>query len=174
MFRIAREEDVAAVVRLYEKAIDGEEAGTPQIGWLRGVYPTLETARKAFWEQDLYVYEEDGLILASAIINQEQPDSYAEGKWSASCDVQDVYVLHTLVVDSTAKGRGIGRRFVAFYEECARTAGCSYLRMDTNEINQPARALYASLGYNEVDVVPCDFNGIKGIRLVLLEKRLGA
>ena len=46
--------------------------------------------------------------------------------------------------------------------------------MDTNEINAPARALYARLGYREADVVPCDFNGLGQIRLVCLEKRLDA
>ena len=51
---------------------------------------------------------------------------------------------------------------------------CRCLRMDTNEINAPARALYARLGYREADVVPCDFNGLGQIRLVCLEKRLDA
>lgn len=35
-----------------------------------------------------------------------------------------------------------------------------------------ARSLYAGLGYQEVGIVSCDFNGIPGIRLVCLEKLL--
>ena len=46
------------------------------------------------------------------------------------------------------------------------------LRMDTNERNAAARSLYAGLGYKEVGIVSCDFNGIPGIRLVCLEKLL--
>ena len=45
-------------------------------------------------------------------------------------------------------------------------------RMDTNERNQAARALYARLGYSEPSIVDCVFNGIPGVRLVCLEKTL--
>ena len=45
-------------------------------------------------------------------------------------------------------------------------------RSDTNERNIAARHLYASLGYREADIVPCDFNRIPKIHLVLLEKKL--
>ena len=44
--------------------------------------------------------------------------------------------------------------------------------MDTNEKNVRARALYAKLGYQEPGVVSCTFNGIPGVRLVCLEKKL--
>lgn len=81
-------------------------------------------------------------------------------------------VLHTLTVDPDLSGRGIGRAFAQFYEDCARQAGCIVLRIDTNERNIAARHLYASLGYREADIVPCDFNRIPKIHLVLLEKKL--
>lgn len=45
--------------------------------------------------------------------------------------------------------------------------------MDTNAVNKPARALYHKLGYKEAGVVPCNFNGIKDVMLVCLEKYLG-
>ena len=41
------------------------------------------------------------------------------------------------------------------------------LRMDTNEKNAAARRLYARLGYREADIVPCAFNSIPNVRLVL-------
>ncbi len=44
--------------------------------------------------------------------------------------------------------------------------------MDTNEKNVNARALYKKLGFTEVGIVKCDFNGIPDINLVLLEKAL--
>ena len=84
----------------------------------------------------------------------------------------EVMVLHTLVVDPQAKGRGYGSRFVDFYESYALEHGCRYLRMDTNERNASARALYRNLGYREVSIVPCAFNGIPGVQLVCLEKTL--
>lgn len=69
---------------------------------------------------------------------------------------------------------GIGSGFVKFYENYAGKCGCSVLRMDTNEKNSAARRMYAKLGYIESDMVPCVFNGIDGVNLVLLEKKLQA
>ncbi len=44
--------------------------------------------------------------------------------------------------------------------------------MDTNEKNAAARRLYARLGYKEIGVVDCEFNGIAGVHLVCLAKSL--
>ena len=83
-------------------------------------------------------------------------------------------VLHTLAVDPAFRGKGCGREFVAFYEDFARENHCFDLRMDTQEKNFVARAFYGKLGYAEKGVVLCTFNGIPGVRLVCLEKRLPA
>jgi len=81
-------------------------------------------------------------------------------------------VLHTLVISPSVSRQGCGRAFVDFYERYALANGCPYLRMDTNEKNVRARAMYKKLGYTEIGAVPCVFNGIEGVNLVLLEKRL--
>ena len=44
--------------------------------------------------------------------------------------------------------------------------------MDTNERNEKARAMYRKLGYREAGIIPTVFNGIPGVGLVLLEKRI--
>ena len=81
-------------------------------------------------------------------------------------------VLHTLVVEPKSGGHGYGSAFVDFYEKHALEQGCPYLRMDTNEKNAAARRLYARLGYKEIGIVDCEFNGIAGVHLVCLEKSL--
>ena len=53
-----------------------------------------------------------------------------------------------------------------------RERRCRELRIDTNAINQRARAMYQKLGYEERGIVPCVFNGIPGVQLVCLEKYL--
>ena len=99
-------------------------------------------------------------------------DVYADAPWSRDDAPDAVLVLHTLVVDPSYKGRGCATRFVHFYEDLGRKRNCTALRMDTNERNAAARSLYAGLGYQEVGIVSCDFNGIPGVRLVCLEKLL--
>ena len=172
MIRKATEGDIPAVAAIYEKLHTEEENGRATIGWIRGVYPTEETARQALARDDLFVQEEGGHIVGAAIINKTQVDAYDGGQWTLAAEVNEVMVLHTLVIDPDAAGRGYGKRFVAFYEDYARERGCKVLRMDTNCRNARARAMYQALGYREAGIVPTTFNGIEGVQLVLLEKAL--
>ena len=172
MIRLAQEEDIGAIGLIYEKIHAAEEAGRVQIGWIRGIYPTVETAKTALNRGDLFVSEENGIIVGAGIINQCQMDAYREGHWSYSAGDQEIMVLHTLVIDPDEGRKGYGRAFVRFYEDYAEKHKCMVLRMDTNARNQTARQLYRRLGYREADIVPCTFNGIQGVQLVLLEKRL--
>ncbi len=123
---------------------------------------------------DLFVeLDESGRIVGSAIINQIQvKDAYVHGAWLRDSEDDDVMVLHTLAISPRASSRGWGKKFVAFYEEYAKKKGCHDLRMDTNERNLRARAMYRSLGYREIGCVPTVFNGIAGVNLVLIEKVL--
>ncbi len=174
MIRKATSKDIDGIVAIYNKVLDQEEKGKASIGWQRGVYPTKDTALMALKRNDLFVYEgEEGEVLATAIINHKQMESYAKGQWKVNAKENEIMVLHTLVVYPDCSGKGIGREFVAFYEQYAKDQGCKDLRMDTQAKNQVARNLYHHLRYEEIGIVPCDFNGIKGISLVLLEKRIG-
>lgn len=97
---------------------------------------------------------------------------YKGANWSFEADDDEVCVLHTLVVEPSCSGHGVGSRFVEFYEKYALSRHCTVLRIDTNAINSAARRLYAKLAYREADIVPCVFNGIPNVNLVLLEKKL--
>ncbi|MDD3369165.1 MAG: GNAT family N-acetyltransferase [Lachnospiraceae bacterium] len=172
MFRKAILEDLQDISDIYDAIHTKEEAGNTSIGWVRKIYPTKETARASIEQKDMFVEEVDGKIVAVAKINQEQVPEYADAAWEFEVPEEQVMVLHTLVVDPRIKSHGYGRTFVSFYEKYALENGCHYLRMDTNDRNRSARKLYRELGYNEVSIVACEFNGIKGVRLVCLEKMI--
>lgn len=172
MFRKADFCDLDAICAIYNAVHDQEEAGLTTIGWVRSIYPTRTTAEDSIRAGDMFVLEENGEILAAARINQIQGKEYKQANWLFPCPDSKVMVLHTLAVSPGAAGKGLGTRFVAFYEDYAARHGCTCLRMDTNARNTAARALYKKLGYTEVSVVPCVFNGIVGVQLVCLEKKL--
>jgi len=172
MFRKAALADLAAISSIYDAIHDMEEGGRLTTGWQRHIYPTGQTAQAAIKAGDMFVMERDGRIVAAARINQIQGKEYAQAHWSCDVPEQQVMVLHTLVVSPDAFGKGCATQFVSFYETYAAQQGCTHLRMDTNQRNLPARALYKKLGYREVSVVPCTFNGIEGVQLVCLEKAL--
>lgn len=172
MIRKAELRDLDAVEEIYLKIHAAEARGECTTGWIGGVYPVRATAEAALKRGDLFVLEEGGAILAAAVINQLQVDVYAGAAWEYEAADSEVCVLHTLTVDPDVRGRGLGKRFVAYYEDCARQNGCPELRMDTNARNAAARSLYKKLGYREIGIVPTVFNGIPDVQLVLLEKHL--
>lgn len=166
----AQKGHIDAIEGIYSRIIDAQETGGSFVGWQRGVYPTRQTALDALGRGDLFVCVDGGQVAAAAIINRIQVPVYAEVGWLYHAEPDEVMVLHTLVVDPLMAGRGYGTAFVAYYESYAKNNGCPVLRMDTNEKNAAARRLYARLGYREAGIVPCVFNGIKGVGLVCLEK----
>ena len=172
MIRLAVESDLPAIAGIYDRIHDAEESGALAIGWRRGVYPTLETARAALTDGDLFALEDSGRIIAAARINRVQMPAYAQVRWKYPADDDQVMVLHTLTVDPAVAGRGYGRRFIEFYERYALEHNCTVLRIDTNAINVRARGMYARHGYVESGIIPTAFNGIPGVMLVCMEKRL--
>ena len=172
MFRKADMNDLQAITDIYDHIHDYEEIARYSTGWLRDVYPTRQTAQDAILAGTMYVYEQDGRILAAGKIDRVQPPSYAQINWSVRAAEHEVMVLHTLVVHPECSSHGVATTFIGFYESTARQAGCTVLRIDTNARNTRARSLYKKLGYAERGIVPCCFNGIEGVQLVCMEKLL--
>ena len=170
--RKAATADLDAIERIYNELHQAEEDGLITTGWARGIYPTRKTAEEALERDDLFVLVKDGNVLGSGIINQIQVDVYAFAPWKYAAPDKQVCVLHTLVISPKAGRKGLGKTFVQFYEEYAAEHHCPELRIDTNERNQAARAMYKKLGYREVATVPTVFNNIPDVNLVLLEKHM--
>lgn len=164
--------DIDAVADIYERIHDAEECGEVVIGWERGVYPTRDTAMEALKREDLFVLEDNSKIVGTGILNKIQVDVYEGADWEYEADPEKVMVMHTLVIDPKENGKGYGKSFVQFYEKYALENGCPYLRMDTNEKNRVARNMYKGLGYKEIGIVSCVFNGMNDINLVLIENYL--
>ena len=122
--RLATQSDIEAVTDIYDRIHKMEAEGKVRIGWVPTIYPVQATAEEALQRNDLFVYEQEGTIMASAIINRTQVPVYSTGQWSFPAADNEVMVLHTLTVNPTCGRRGIGRKFVAFYEDYALREGC--------------------------------------------------
>ena len=170
--RKARKEDIDQIEAIYNRIHDVEEAGKASIGWARDIYPVRKTAEESLKRDDLFLLADEEIV-AAAIINRVHVPEYRDAVWKYEAKNDEVMVLHTLVVNPGKSGKGYGKAFIRFYEEYAKSNQCRELRMDTNIINQRARKLYEKLGYEEVGVVSCEFNGISDVKLVCLEKYIG-
>lgn len=172
IIRKAELKDIDAVTLIFEHIIEEEEKGKCTIGWQRGVYPIRDTAVAALKNDDLFVMEEGGEIISAMRLNKEQVPEYKNCQWEYPAEDDQVMVMHTLVVEPSVTKHGYGKKMVGFYEKYARENNCPYLRMDTNALNSRARAVYKKYGYKEIGITPCVFNGIQGVNLVCIEKKL--
>lgn len=171
-FRLAVMDDLDEIASIYDRIHTEEESGRVSIGWSRSIYPTRSTGAAAIEAGDMFVEIVDERIVASGRINKIQVPEYADATWEYEAPDDEVMVLHTMTIDPLCEGRGYAGAFVKFYEEYSLEHGCRFLRIDTNRINSRARSMYGKLGYKEISIVPCNFNGIEGIDLVCLEKKL--
>lgn len=172
MIRKGTRNDIESIATIYEKLLDNQDQNKVTIGWIRNVYPTQETAIEALESDELFVLEDNHQIVGAARINQIQVPDYAKARWEYPVSDNEVMVMHTLVIDPECSGHGYGTQFVKFYEDYSLQHDCHYLRIDTNAKNKNARALYKKLGFKEIDIVPCIFNGIPDVQLVCLEKKI--
>lgn len=62
--------------------------------------------------------------------------------------------VHDMFVDSSERGKGIGRMLLERIETKARELNCCRLTLEVREDNHPARALYRKLGFDRALVGP--------------------
>lgn len=75
-FRKATSADINTISQIYDNIHTEEELKNTTTGWIRGVYPTKSTIEAALSRDDLFVEESNGEIVGTAILNQQQVDTY--------------------------------------------------------------------------------------------------
>ena len=127
LFRPARAGDAPNLVGLVEVL------GYPSA--LEGVQPRLERLLGRA-EQLVIVAEEEGEILG-----------WVHAQESLSLASEPIALVAGLVVDPTARRRGIGRGLIAAVEAWGRERGLGSLRLRTRAARREAQAFYRRLGF---------------------------
>jgi GNAT superfamily N-acetyltransferase len=80
---------------------------------------------------------------------------------------EDHLYVENIAVDPGAQGRGLGRALMEFAEQEAARRGLRRMALVTHEVMTENQAIYARLGYAEIDRITED-----GYRRVYMEKQL--
>jgi GNAT superfamily N-acetyltransferase len=133
VMRTATEDDLPGLLTLYGQL--GQDDGT--------VLP-LETARRIFARfreypsYTVHVAELDGRLVGTfALLVMDNLGHL--GSPGA--------VLEDVVVDSAVRGKGIGRRMMAYAHDLCRNAGCYKMTFSSNRNRKDAHRFYESLGF---------------------------
>jgi ribosomal protein S18 acetylase RimI-like enzyme len=104
-------------------------------------WPTLELIRAGV--ERLIVRDDVDYLLAGDPPMGLTQLRYRYAVWwdAEDCAIEDLFVR------AEARGGGLGRALVSAAIERARARGCRRIELDTAEENEPALALYRSLGF---------------------------
>ena len=137
MIRKATQEDIQNVADLYNKMIAFEDSNVKYTSWQKGIYPTADTARLGVKNDSLYVFEENGELLAAVILDTKQAPEYKKINWSVKAKYGEALVIHTLCVDPNASGGGIGSAMVDFAKQLAKEKANIEVDRKTVSLNAP-------------------------------------
>ncbi|MEG1296925.1 MAG: GNAT family N-acetyltransferase, partial [Niameybacter sp.] len=146
-------QDVEEISNLYDELNDYLATHTNHAGWLKGVYPTQETAQVGIQNQELFVLRMEGKIVGTMILNHDQAEAYEEGRWRKVLKEEEVLVVHTLAIHPSYGGRGIATSLLNFAKLYSAEQGIKAIRLDVAIRNTPAQVLYEKCGYQEVGIV---------------------
>ena len=147
MIRKAILKDVNSIEDTYNEHFQYELNHTAFTVFKKGVYTTKDDAERAIYAGALFVYEENGTIVGSIIIDKVQPIEYATIPWKEKLSEDEVMVIHLLMLRPSMSGKGIASSLIKFATELAQKNSCRALRLDTGSQNIPALSLYQKNGF---------------------------
>jgi GNAT superfamily N-acetyltransferase len=115
------------------------------------LYPDLATFERDIEAGTLHVAEAAGKILGCVTLSESQDPTYAGVEWELI--ESRIVVVHRLMIDPVAQGKGLARQLMSYVETLAATQGIQALRLDAFTRNPTALALYDKLGYRRAGIV---------------------
>lgn len=137
-FRKTIKSDVNNVMKIIKQAQDYfKSQGVDQ--WQNG-YPNEETIENDIKNDESYVLEKDGEIVATTMLTFNGEPTYAsiQGKWLSN----DKYAtIHRVAVDNTHKGKGLSSQIIKYVEKNCLDKGIHSIKVDTHEDNTSMQRL---------------------------------
>lgn len=154
MIRKAILDDIDLIDDAYNEHFKYEAEHKAYTVFKKGVYPTRTNVKCAINTETMFVYEKNGNIDGSIIIDKVQPCEYAGISWKGHFSNDEVMVIHLLMVRPSMSGKGIATSLIEYAVELAKTNNCKTLRLDTGSQNIPAVSLYKRNGFEVVAKAP--------------------
>jgi len=154
----ATEEDLDEMESLYNALHDHLQMNTNYPGWIRGVYPTRETASNGIKNNTLFVLKINNEIAGSIILNHAPEDAYTKAAWGIDIDYDNIIVIHSLAVHPKYTKRGIGKLLMDYAKTYGIEQKMKAIRLDVSIHNTPAIKLYEESGYQFVATMDLGLN----------------
>lgn len=172
IIREAKENELQKIMFFYNMMCQelGRKDFLPQGN--KGGFPSQEMVIAAIKNNQLYVGEEDRIIMAAYIMNHEADSVYDTVNWHTDAPKNEVSVLHALRVHPLYSGKGYASRLVEHSIETAIKKGQKAIRLDCIEGNSIPHKMYCSYGFEYIDTVEICYEDIGVPRNFLLFERV--
>lgn len=144
---LGTEKDLEELGELYNLLNDYLKDTVNYPGWIKGIYPTRETAHDGIKAKSLFVMKLQNKIVASVILNHISEDAYSQGQWNNFIDYEKIIVVRTFVVHPSHLKKSLGKKMMNFIKEYSINIQMKIIRLDVSENNLPAVSLYEKSGY---------------------------
>lgn len=162
IIRTCNEEDIAAVGRFYDNVVKYLDDNINYPKWRYKEYPSEKSVREMTKAGYQFMCIEDDRIVGAFVLNDDPQGMYEKTAWSRELQRGEYMVCHTLAVDSTLQGQGIGRQIARYCVDYAKKHGFKAIRLDVVPENIPAKKLYEKCGFDYRGDVDLE-RGIAGI-----------
>ncbi|WP_017473817.1 GNAT family N-acetyltransferase [Amphibacillus jilinensis] len=146
MIRKANPKDIDNIMSMVKLVVEIMHAqGSQQ--WDE-TYPTAKDYQKDLGRDELYVFEEEGIIYGVCTISKRGHQEYPLINWSSQ---QPALTIKRLAISPNYQGKGVANQFFQFAENLAKSLGRYALNTDTFAHNQFAQRLFQRQGYQFVE-----------------------
>lgn len=165
---IAAPEDFPSVRTFYHSIID-EMQHLPWFPcWEKDVYPTDDGLRGYVNRGEMRLLTVDGEIAAAAALGGRL-DCSDDLRWPSGAKEGEYAMVNMVAVHPRFGRQGFGKRIVSHLMDLARARGLRALRLDVVDINEPAKRLYTSLGFQYVSSTTTVFDDGSSLNFDLYE-----
>ena len=154
MIIVKAEPDQFREVReFYFDVIDGIGDADDSVGWKKDIYPAPEFLKESICSGELYIVEDDGMIIGAMVLNHLHNDEYRKIRWPVQADDSEVLVIHALGVRPSHRGKGCAKQMVHFAIDYAIGKQQKAVRIDVLKGNQAAKRLYSGMGFRYIQTL---------------------
>ncbi len=114
-------------------------------------YPTKQIFENDIRQNELFVLEDNAVILGTIVISSLMDEEYAPVKWVVP-NGKSIYI-HRLAVHPSQQGKGYAQQLMAFAEDYAKTHGFVSIRLDTFSKNLRNQKFYEARGYQRLESI---------------------
>ena len=152
--RLAEPEDFTSLRDFYNYLADYMQGSRYDIHWRANVYPDSDDLIDAIYNRQLYVGEEDGVLVSAAATNEWFDPVYGEVPWPTIVEPYEVAVIHILGVHPLHRGKGYATEMLQTLIQMIRIKGYRVVRLDVHAANKPALDLYKRYGFRTIATKP--------------------